>query len=353
MNPNAVSERHPDLYFPDGDVILAVKQTPHSGAVEPPKYTLFRVHKFLLKHHSTTFANFFADANVAPAEVYDGVPLAEMFGDRAEDFAVLLDYLYNPTSLVFKRNDPNIPLTVSGVIRLSDKYLIEPLRRRLVQEVCAAWPTTLVEYDIKQAEIDSLRALPLNAPLKYRGRLADVIPEPASAILFAQEFDCPQILPAAFYTLSLIPITHDWDAKPRECHEPLAKWSLLDNENLVRYIHGFQSLNKYRPHPIQFLCEHCDVSWNMDGPAEPVNNSSYDYIKRLLDVVWDGAGPSVTHSDPIRLLAKCFNYYDMPELSEKHFPDGLCEGCDRLLSRRLPEERKRLWENLGEWFKVK
>ena len=96
MKSNSVLERHADLYFPDGDVVLAVKQSPISDE-EPPKDTLFRVHKFLLKHHSGTFANFFADANAAPTEVYDGAPLAEMHGDKAEDFALLLSYLYNPS----------------------------------------------------------------------------------------------------------------------------------------------------------------------------------------------------------------------------------------------------------------
>ncbi len=98
MNPQSILERHPDLYFVDGDIVLAVKQTPKSeDPEERPKYHLFRVHKFLLKHHSGTFANFFADASAAPTEVYDGVPLAEMHGDKAEDFALLLGYLYNPS----------------------------------------------------------------------------------------------------------------------------------------------------------------------------------------------------------------------------------------------------------------
>ena len=100
MDPNYVLERHPDLYFPDGDVVLAVQQTPKADdpAEGPPvKCTLFRVHKFLLKHHSTTFSNLFADADATPTEVYDDVPLAEMYGDKAEDFALLLSYLYNPS----------------------------------------------------------------------------------------------------------------------------------------------------------------------------------------------------------------------------------------------------------------
>ena len=98
MSSQSGLERHPDLYFADGDVVLAakLKQTPESKDVEErPRYQLFRVHKFLLKHRSPTFTNFFGDASAAPTEVYDGVPLAEMHGDKAEDFALLLGYLYN------------------------------------------------------------------------------------------------------------------------------------------------------------------------------------------------------------------------------------------------------------------
>ena len=85
-------ERHPTLYFPNGDVVLSALI---DGA--PPRTQLFRVHKFLLMHHSTAFANMFADANPASGESYDGVPIVELHGDRSEDFALLLNYLYNPT----------------------------------------------------------------------------------------------------------------------------------------------------------------------------------------------------------------------------------------------------------------
>ena len=99
MDKQPILERHPELYFTDGDVVLAVKQTPKPDSAESegrPKYTLFRVHKFLLKHHSTAFANLFDDAKAAPTEVYDGVPLAHMHGDEAGDFVLLLSYLYDP-----------------------------------------------------------------------------------------------------------------------------------------------------------------------------------------------------------------------------------------------------------------
>ena len=99
------------------------------------------------------------------------------------------------------------------------------------------------------------------------------------------------------------------------------------------------------------MCEDCDGSWNVDSSG-PVNSPCYQYIKRLLDVVWDRARPSVAHADPLRLLAQCYNYHEMPELSEEHFPHGLCDGCNRRLFRRLPEERERIWEDLAMLFKV-
>ena len=98
MDQNYVLERHPDLYFPDGDVVLAVQQTPKADdpAEGPLKCTLFRVHKFLLKHHSAPLGHLFEDASVTSDETYDGVPMATMHGDRAEDLGMLLNYIYNP-----------------------------------------------------------------------------------------------------------------------------------------------------------------------------------------------------------------------------------------------------------------
>ena len=43
--------------------------------------------------------------------------------------------------------------------------------------------------------------------------LSDVIPEPVSAIVFAQEFGCPEILPAAFYRLLQIDFNDDWSLR--------------------------------------------------------------------------------------------------------------------------------------------
>ena len=89
---DSCTERHPTLYFSDGDVVLSA-----STGGTTPEFQVFRVHKFLLKHHSPTFANMFLDADAEPGESYDRVPMVALQGDKAEDVALLLNYLYNPT----------------------------------------------------------------------------------------------------------------------------------------------------------------------------------------------------------------------------------------------------------------
>ncbi|PIL28650.1 hypothetical protein GSI_08692 [Ganoderma sinense ZZ0214-1] len=354
-------ERHPDLYFADGDVVLAVKQTPKSedeDSEKQPKYQLFRVHKFMLKLHSPAFANFFADASAAPAEVYDGVPLAEMHGDKAEDFALLLSYLYKPSSFVFKRHDPKTPGIVSGVIRLADKYLIEPLHHRLVQQVCDDWPTTLNDYDVHQAEIDALESLPERSAEFFSYRLVRAgTPDPISAILFAREFGCPQILRAAFYRLSLTRATEYWSFATSTGEwppAPLARLAALDKGDLLRYIHGCQKLRDYEAPITALMCEECVMPWLVCEEEDPPLDGAhpcYQYLARLFELTRD-TSRSPVHGDPLRWLGRCFDYYKMPELSKEHFPHGLCEECGEKLPLKLAGARQRVWDSLAEWFNV-
>ena len=97
MERSAVLERHPQLYFTDGEIVLAARVSQSSTLTpgSPSRYQLYRVHKPVLRHNSTVYANLFADA--APEELYDGVPLVMMMGDAAEDLASLLTFIYNPS----------------------------------------------------------------------------------------------------------------------------------------------------------------------------------------------------------------------------------------------------------------
>ncbi len=82
-----------------------------------------------------------------------------------------------------------------------------------MQKVKEDWAITLEDWDRREAEIEAMRSVKLisGAPTSSSKPLAQSVPEPPSAIRFALEFGCPEILPAAFYQLSLTDATHDWD----------------------------------------------------------------------------------------------------------------------------------------------
>lgn len=100
---DAILERHPQLYFLDGDIVLTAKvsEPSTSSAASPSKYQLYRVHRPVLRHNSAVFANLFADAT--SEDLYDGVPLVMMVGDAAEALASLLMFIYNPSYVSIQR----------------------------------------------------------------------------------------------------------------------------------------------------------------------------------------------------------------------------------------------------------
>ena len=94
LGVDADIEPYGQLDFSDGDVLLLAQASPIIQG--RPHYLIFRVHKFMLRHHSTIFDNMFEDAT-SDADTHDGIPLIHMPGDEAEDLARILTYLYNPS----------------------------------------------------------------------------------------------------------------------------------------------------------------------------------------------------------------------------------------------------------------
>ncbi|KAI1787045.1 hypothetical protein LXA43DRAFT_1064632 [Ganoderma leucocontextum] len=361
VDPNANFERHPKCYIPGGDVVLAAKIAPEAED-GLPKYQLFRVHKFLLSLRSPAFANLFADADAAaPNDAYDGVPLIELHGDSPQDLALLLNYIYEPeTFLAFRRFDPNAPITITGVARLSDKYLLEPLRKRLVAHVVEEWPTTLRNWDIQQAEIEAITHTIFSVTtvdgdaIDGDQLLSDRIPEPVSAIVFAQEFGCPEILPAAFYRLLQIGFKAHWSH--RESHpnpyrySPLARWRLLDKDNLVKYVLGLHEAEDYAPPIRTFVSVDCRPSfwegWETDPQA-----ACYLFVENMVNVLGKGRGGTAAR-DPLHWLKECMEHERFPELLKKH-PRGLCDECSAVFYDAVARERQRIWQELlPKWFQL-
>ncbi len=387
MDPNAVFQRNEKFYLSGGDIILAAKFASQTDPPAPQIYALFRVHKFLLGLRSQVFHNLFADADAAaPNDSYDGLPLVELHGDKPEDLTLILSYIYEPETyaitnlcslralslmlrhsfLAFRRYDPNVSIAVSGAVRLSDKYLLEPLRKRLVAHVVEEWPTTLRNWDIQQAELQAIEQTIFSVTtvdgdaVGLDELLSDRLPEPVSAIAFAQEFGCPQILPAAFYRLLQISFKADWSLRaagpaPSDptaspyAHSPLARWHLLDKDTLTRYVRGLHEAEEYEAPTMRFVSSDCRPSvyddWETDSSF-----ACYKFVKNMVSVLGKGRGGTATR-DPLSWLKNCVEQGRFPELEKHH--DGLCEQCEVVLREAVAMERQRIWQELvPKWFQL-
>ena len=92
---DAQNERHPTLYYDDGNVVL-------SGFTQHGDHQYFRVHKSNLARHSPVLADLFTipplltDGPEARfAESYDGVVHCQM-PDSAEELTSFLSMFYDP-----------------------------------------------------------------------------------------------------------------------------------------------------------------------------------------------------------------------------------------------------------------
>jgi len=186
--PPDTRNKHADLWFCDGSVILQAEST------------LFRVHKSQLSRRSTVFSDMFTlpqppvmttHATLAD-ETYEGCPVVELH-DSAEDVENLLLALYDGPK--FGDNDRHDFAIVSGILRLSTKYAIDSLRSKAITHLNIAWPTTLKGWDLRE---EKAHAYEVTSQAEH----ASHYPSPIDIINLARLTNAPSLLPAAFYDIS-------------------------------------------------------------------------------------------------------------------------------------------------------
>ena len=239
-----------------------------------------------------------------------------------------------------------------------------------MQKVREDWPLTLSDWDRREAEIEAMRyAEYASGPRSSSTKpLAQAVPEPASAIRFAFEFGCPEILPAAFYQLARTDPTHDW-ADPLSSSSDWrmpARWSHFDAPDLLRHLRGGKSLLWYVasvPSDETFtaiLCRSClpwwedasipdDLRLEVEVERNPDDYPCYTLLRRIFTAVFREASPGV--QDPLKALKECVKYEKIPEVSESSMK-SLCTGCDWEFRKWVPRARQELWQKLPEYFEV-
>ncbi|EPQ52298.1 hypothetical protein GLOTRDRAFT_132414 [Gloeophyllum trabeum ATCC 11539] len=165
---------------------------------ETKQAVLHSVQKTLLSLHSEVFADMLRLPVPPEAQMYERVPLDQL-PDTAEQVETMLDCLYKPNSL--------------HQVMDTTKYAISDIREVAVDKLETQWPIALEEWTALDRHKERLHSERLHA---LHGTLMTVtilsqIPEVASAIRLARDFDVPSILRATFYEASLINPVHDWD----------------------------------------------------------------------------------------------------------------------------------------------
>ncbi|THH32689.1 hypothetical protein EUX98_g1540 [Antrodiella citrinella] len=246
--------RHVTLYDPTGDVVLVARG---SDGVRQ----LFRVHSTAFGRWGALLKALKAHGNVyyrTSGGVENG-PCVEM-DDKADDVAAFLTaHVLEATEVLnvwgFSKSDPMVPLKIGSILRISHKYCFDSLSLPLRRFFSSAWPQSLDDWDVSECKFDLLASGITEHSTIPKRYAEDDFPEAASAIRLALDVNMSEILPAAFYHLSRVPVSHNWDARRRPSSPRSsrfftpatrsAKWDLLTTGDLIRVLHGREKIHEF------------------------------------------------------------------------------------------------------------
>ncbi|KAF9261798.1 hypothetical protein L218DRAFT_961030 [Marasmius fiardii PR-910] len=172
--------KHPKFWFYDGSIVLNVENV------------LFRVHRTILATHCEVFETLFSIPQEASMkeEKIEECAVVNLAGDKAEDMNDLLHALYFSSHfdrLRVPEAEPDTMLKfISGILRLSTKYLNHSLRKKSISILHSYIPTTFEEYNRL-------------APRSLRRFKSDTL---MACARLAQETNVPTILPYIFYCIA-------------------------------------------------------------------------------------------------------------------------------------------------------
>ncbi|KLO16680.1 hypothetical protein SCHPADRAFT_937709 [Schizopora paradoxa] len=135
---------HELLWFSDGSVVLSTD------------LYLFKVHKSLLALHSSAFKDMIQLLNVdgsdageiciaGAQDVYEGLPLVTLVGDKGEDVVHLLRTVYELNYHDRHSNDTSLQ-TVVALLLQSTKYDFKAIRDNVIMQLSRNYPMNLSDY---------------------------------------------------------------------------------------------------------------------------------------------------------------------------------------------------------------
>ena len=230
---------------------------------------------------------------------------------------------------------PHFPSLITPILELARKYGIDRMYAQIVRNLERDWPQTLKDWDALEREVSFIKN-DLGVD-----RIDDHLPEPASVIQLARQFDIPGVLPSAFYHLSRLSVLDDWDkihADPslqiRNPTQRTARWGLLSAEELHCLLLGKAEL-------ADFLCG-C------------INTKDFQHVTSIVSrrEVWCEVAEGLWKD----ILDRCLQSAD-PLALLKAPVDGekaqRCHICANALRAKMLVVRAQVWEKLEDLFHLK
>ncbi|KAJ7715206.1 hypothetical protein B0H16DRAFT_1616873 [Mycena metata] len=149
---------------------------------------IFRVFAAILKAQSSVFADMFTfpQPPSADMESIDGFPVVELH-DKPEDVEVFMKAIFDSSFFAPPWAETRYDHAL-GILRLAHKYDVPYLRRRALEHLNPAFPTTLIAYDDREgSDLVSFSALHVHRTL--------------ATIRTATEVGALWLLPVAYYDL--------------------------------------------------------------------------------------------------------------------------------------------------------
>jgi len=281
----------------------------------------------------------------------EGCPVLRLY-DAAEDVENLLTALYDGPN--FGNNDPADFRMVSGILRLSTKYLVDSLRAKALAHLSIAWPNSLKGWDAREdlARADEMRS----------GGMSTIYPSPADIINLAREVNAPSLLPSAFYDLSRYHYTQIFE-QDDEHNCPSIACLPLSNADLQRLALGKEASQ----HAITTLIR------SMGLHSQPHLLGHHGHSHRSCRRDFSELVTLATQhylfdrergcTDPLYVAEELGQpLYDFGQSSsgeEARFAESRrsaevseCEACARALATWATRERERMWKMIPLWFRL-
>ncbi|KAH9910406.1 uncharacterized protein BXZ73DRAFT_109075 [Epithele typhae] len=364
--------KHREFWFTDGSLVLRADNT------------LFRVHISQLCRKTAFFRDLFAlpqppaaaaaDGSHTTEERFDGCPVLVLY-DSPEDVANLVKVIYDgPNFGINDRDDFNV---LSGVLRLSSKYLVqEPTRAKALAHISTAWPSTLKAWDLRE---DLARLYEVQTGQSRGHRYAN----PIAVVNLAREIDADELLPSAFYELSRYTFTEIFEPAPGDPLEPPPSpfTSALGTPPtsapvLPSAFAASPSSTAGRQHAITALIQNMEHA----GPDPPRCPPSHRRSRSAQALALPGsptgspgprrpvcATPAACRKDLGELIELATQHYlfdreqgcadplyvaeELGQLKSAEFSD--CVACARALEAWAARERERLWRAVPDWFRLR